>query len=87
MAEPAFKLKIVTPNEVAYEGDSVSVVAPGELGSFGVLANHASFITTLGAGQLTTRDQAGKTQSFKIEGGFFEVSNNRAIVLTDRVSV
>lgn len=86
MAEPAYSLKVVTPTEVFFEGEVVSVTAPGEAGSFGVLAHHAAFMTTLSAGQLTYRDRAGKTQSLRIEGGFFEVSKDRAIVLTDKIS-
>ena len=85
MAEPSFQLKVVTPNEVAFEGTVVSVTVPGEAGYFGVLANHAAFVSTLGKGNLTTRDESGKTSSLKVEGGFFKVSNNRAIVLTDSV--
>lgn len=80
-----FSLKVVTPDQVFFEGQSVSVVAPGEMGYFGVLRDHAPFISTLGKGNLTTRDEAGKTTSFRIEGGFFEVNNNKVLVLTDKV--
>ena len=80
-----FFLKIVTPTEVFFEGQAVSVVAPGALGYLGILQNHAPFITTVSKGNLTFRDPEGKTQTFKVEGGFLEVLNNRVLVLTDKV--
>ena len=81
----AFLLKIVTPTEVFFEGQAVSVVAPGALGYLGILHNHAPFITTVSKGNLTFRDPGGRTQTFKVEGGFLEVLNNRVLVLTDKV--
>ncbi len=78
-------LKIVTPNEVFYEGSVQHVMAPGSQGYFGVLRGHASFVTTLDKGKLTFRDNEGKTKNLKIDGGFLEVLRNRVLVLTDTV--
>ena len=81
----SFKLKIVTPNELFYEGEVVSVVVPGTLGYLGVLKNHAPLVTSITAGNLTFRDEAGTTKSFKLDGGFLEVLKNRVLVLADKV--
>ena len=81
-----FLLRIVTPTEVFFEGQAVSVVAPGALGYLGILPNHAPFITTVSKGNLTVRDPQEKTQIFQVEGGFLEVLNNQVLVLTDHVS-
>ncbi len=86
MAEPSFKLKVVTPNEVFFEGDVVSVVAPGALGYLGILKNHAPFITTISEGILTFREPQSETKSFKIRHGFLEVLKNRVLVLTEQVT-
>lgn len=83
--DKSFKLKIVTPNEVAYEGSAVSIIAPGELGYLGILKDHAPMVTTLGKGKLTSTAQDGKILEFQIEGGFLEVMKNRVLVLTDKV--
>ena len=80
-----FLLKIVTPTEVFFEGQAVSVVAPGAEGYLGILQNHAPFITTVSKGNLTFRDAEGKTITYKVEGGFLEVLNNRVLVLTDKI--
>ncbi|MCG3177144.1 MAG: ATP synthase epsilon chain [Candidatus Omnitrophica bacterium] len=85
MADAPITLKVITPDEVFYEGRVQSVVAPGTLGYLGILRDHAPLVTTIGAGDLTYRDAEGRTQGFRIEGGFLEVQNNRVLVLTDRV--
>ena len=85
MSDTSFLLKVVTPTEVFFEGQAISVVAPGALGYLGILKNHAPFITTVSKGNLTYRDPEGKTTTFKVEGGFLEVLNNRVLVLTDKV--
>ena len=78
-------LKIVTPNELYFEGPVEHVQAPGYNGYLGILKNHAPFVTPITKGDLTYRDTAGKTSTLKVEGGFLEVLKNRVLVLTDRV--
>jgi F0F1-type ATP synthase epsilon subunit len=50
-----------------------------------VLAHHAALVTALAKGTLTVRVSGGQTQRWQVDGGFFEVSNNRATVLADSV--
>ena len=85
MPDASFNLRVVTPNEIFFEGPAVSVVAPGGLGYLGILKNHAPLITTISDGNLTFRNTEGKTQTFKIRGGFLEVLKNRVLVLTDQI--
>ena len=85
MVDSSFTLKIVTPDEVFFEGKAVSVVAPGTVGYLGILKNHAPLITTLDKGNFTFRTNEGKTETFKVQGGFLEVLNNRVLVLTDKI--
>ncbi len=79
-----FTLKIVTPNEVFFEGEATSVVAPASQGYLGILRNHAPLITTLAEGRLTYKDESGQVHAFRVEGGFLEVLKNRVLVLTDK---
>jgi F-type H+-transporting ATPase subunit epsilon len=85
MPEASFTLKIVTPNEVFFEGMAVSVIAPGENGYFGILKDHAPFVSTIGKGTFTSRDASGATKNYHLEGGFLEVLSNRVLVLTDKI--
>jgi len=81
----SFTLKIVTPDGVVFEGDTVSVVAPGTIGYLGILKDHAPLVTSLDKGNLTYKNESGAVRTFKIEGGFLEVRKNRVLVLTDKI--
>ncbi len=84
--ETPFKLGIYTPERTIFENDVVSLIAPGECGYFGVLAHHAPFVSSLFPGKISVRDETGKSIVFHSSGkGFFEVSNNKVVLLIDAV--
>ena len=45
-----------------------------------------ALVSGLCEGSLKVRDADGTAQSWQVSGGFFEVSRNRATVLSDSVS-
>lgn len=69
------KLRIITPNELLFEGDVESVTLPGTVGSFTVLNNHAPIISSLETGKISYKDANGKTD-ITVKSGFAEVQNN-----------
>jgi F-type H+-transporting ATPase subunit epsilon len=77
-------LKLITPSKLVIDEEVDEVVAPGDSGEFGVLPGHVPFITTLMPGELTYKIN-GTGRSIIIDSGIAEVSENRVIVLTDRV--
>lgn len=81
-----FKLQVLTPAALVVDEQVESIIAPGEDGYLGVLADHAPLMVTLGAGSLTIRTNQYAVREIHIEGGFLEVLNNTATILTDRVS-
>ena len=80
-----FELSILTPERSVFEGAVEYVQVPGSQGYLGVLAHHAGLVTALASGTLTVRHAGGREEAWRVEGGFFEVSNNRATVLADAV--
>ncbi len=84
--EKTFKLEIITPNEVVLSKDVLSITAPGSEGSFGILANHAPFMTSLDKGELKIKEP-GQVNPLIIDinKGFLEVLNNKVVVLVDKV--
>ncbi len=58
------------------------VIAPGAEGQFAVLPRHAAFMTLLEPGELILKKGAEELP-FAITGGYFEVLNDRVIVLAD----
>lgn len=81
MAEK-IKLEVVTPKGAAISEDVDIVTAPGFGGEFGVLANHAPFLSTIKVGTLTYK-QADKAVELMVSGGFCEVSNNKITFLVE----
>ncbi|MCC6543315.1 MAG: ATP synthase F1 subunit epsilon [Nitrospirae bacterium] len=78
-----FKLVIVTPENIIFDGEVSSIVAPGDLGYLGILADHAPIITSLTAGKLEITDSNGSKNTMMINGGFMEVVKNIATILVD----
>ena len=52
------------------------VTLPGTMGSFTVLHNHASLISTLTPGNIAYREADGQEGSFPAKGGIADVDNN-----------
>jgi len=76
-----FKLSIVTPEKVFYDGDVTTLVVPGTEGYLGVLSNHAPLITALKPGRIEFRDADEKVKIVAVTKGFLEVSGNAATIL------
>ncbi len=75
------KLEIVTPEGLKLAESVEQFTAPGLDGEFGVLPQHAPFLTALTPG-IVTYTQGGHTESVAIGSGFAEVNADRAILLT-----
>ena len=73
-------LEIVTPERKVLSEMVDIVVAPGELGEFGVLPGHIPFLCKLKVGEL--RYRVGATyRHIAIMGGYAEVLNNQVTIL------
>ncbi|TVM00434.1 MAG: ATP synthase F1 subunit epsilon [Candidatus Brocadia sp. WS118] len=79
-----FKLEIITPEKVVYSDSVLGIIAVGTEGSLGILADHAPLITELKKGHLTVNEVNNKELRLILDGGFLEVLNNNAVVLTER---
>lgn len=81
--EKTFRLDVISPAGIQYEGDVVSVVAEGTEGSMGILRDHAPLLTGLKKGILRVREPGDKMVYLELEGGIMEVRNNNVAVLTE----
>ena len=75
-------LEVVTPSGPVVSEDVDIVTAPGYGGDFGVLANHAPFLSTIKIGELIYKI-GGKEQFLMVSGGFCEVSNNKITFIVE----
>ena len=76
-----FHLTIARIGENLFDGEAVSASLPGDEGMFVVLAGHEAFVTPLKAGDAVVERADGTKQTFSIEKGIAEISNNQATVL------
>ncbi len=81
MAE-TIKLEVVTPKGAVLSEDVDIVTAPGYGGEFGVLANHAPFLSTIKIGVLSYKKEGSEDQ-LMISGGFCKVSDNQITFLVE----
>ena len=69
-------LKIISPSEILFEGETTSVTLLGEMGSFTVLKNHASLISVLTKGKIVFKTPGGNEEEVDVKGGLVDVDNN-----------
>ena len=77
------RLKIITPDSLVFDGEVEEVVAPGELGEFGVLPGHVPFLSALFPGRLRFRAEGSGETVFIVHGGLADVKDDAVSVLTD----
>ena len=76
-------VEIVTAERKLLEESGIDeVIAPGIEGQLAVLPKHAAFMTMLAPGELILKKGADEIP-FAVTGGFFEVLNDKVIVLAD----
>ena len=80
----AIHLKIITPTELVVDAQVDEVVAPGEVGEFGILPGHVPFITTLHTGEVKYKFANSETKII-VEGGIADVRDDNVVILTDGV--
>lgn len=81
--ETHFKLTILSATKTLLDQHVVFAIIPGSEGEFGVLAQHAPFVTTLKAGQVKIyrEDRQILTETIDICGGFATIKNNTCELL------
>jgi F-type H+-transporting ATPase subunit epsilon len=83
MAEKAFTLEIVTPKRVVFSGEVTSFSAPGVVGGFQVLKNHAPLLSSIAVGEVKLIDISGIESHYATSGGVVEVHDNKVIMLAE----
>ena len=84
--QTTLQLDVVTPTRQVVSERVTEVVVPGSEGYFGVLPDHAPFITTLKAGTLTYW-QGKHERHLALSKGYAEVRGDRVSVLADAAEV
>lgn len=78
----SIRVRIVTPERVAFEGRAEHLQAPGYLGEFGILPHHERFLTLARPGRVLIRTEEGEL-GFVVGPGFAEAGPAHLTLLTD----
>ena len=78
-------LEIVTPDKTVFSGNVKSFTAPGIMGSFQILPNHAPFISMVHPGLMKFETVEGNEVIFAASGGVVEVHNNQVTYLAEAI--
>ncbi|NHK28444.1 F0F1 ATP synthase subunit epsilon [Parvularcula flava] len=73
---------LVSPEKEVYSGEVDQVIVPGTEGEFGVLPNHAPFMSTLLPGMLVIKN-GGEERRIFVQGGFADVTPAGLTVLAE----
>ena len=76
---------LVSPEREVFSGLVDQVDAPGVEGDFGVLADHAPFMTALREGPVTVYDAKG-VRRFEVRGGFADVNAAGLTILAEEAA-
>ena len=79
------QFSLVSPEREVFSGLVDQVDAPGAEGDFGVLADHAPFMTALREGLVTVID-GGSRRRFEVHGGFADVTPAGLSILAEQAS-
>ena len=77
--DPHFRLLIVTPERVLFEGEAGSLVLPGEGGVFEILAFHKKILSRLLSGHIIINQK----ESFQIRRGVVKAASNEVVLIVE----
>ncbi|MEM5581537.1 F0F1 ATP synthase subunit epsilon [Roseibium sp. AS2] len=83
MAE-LFQFELVSPERQLLSEQVTEVVVPGAEGEFGVLKNHAPFVSTILPGILKVNRETGGWDEYFVRGGFADVAAGGLTVLAEQ---
>ena len=84
MVETKVEFELVSPERLLISEPVDMVVVPGEEGDFGVLVQHAPFISTVRPGVIAVHNGGQVTERIFVAGGFAEVTPSRCTVLAEQ---
>ncbi|WP_319772356.1 F0F1 ATP synthase subunit epsilon [Breoghania sp.] len=85
MAEP-FQFELVSPERLLISEAVNEVVVPGSEGDFGVLKDHAPFMSTIRPGFIIVKHADGNVSKLYVVGGFADVNAKGLTVLAEAVT-
>ncbi len=77
-----FRLQIITPDKILFDGDAVQLTARTTEGDVGILAGHTRYAAILKTGALQIRLENGENRTAAVASGALKVSDEKTTVIT-----
>lgn len=81
----AFKLRIITPYKVFYDGEAVQVITKTASGNIGILAGHTPYVANVVPSPLRISENGTDFRVAAVSSGIVKVENNTVTVVTTAV--
>ena len=81
----SLSLEIISPEQTVFNDEIELCILPGIEGDFGILKNHMPFLTTLRIGIAYIYKNKNIIETFLVNGGIVEVSNNKCTLLSEDI--
>lgn len=76
-----FKLKVITPEKIFFNGDVVQITVRTTDGMVGILAHHIDYCAILPSGEMRIKFENGDVKEVAVSSGTIRVSKNETIIL------
>lgn len=76
-----YKLKIVTPEKIFFDGETEQITIRTTEGDIGILANHIKYVCNIVAGPLKVKQENGEYREAALSEGILKVSEEGVTVL------
>lgn len=80
-----FRLKIVAPDKIFFDGETEQIIARTTEGNVGILAHHAKYVANLIAGPLKIKQEDGTYRVAAISSGAISVGDNLVTILVNTI--
>lgn len=76
-------VRVVSPDQVVFEGEVSGMVAPVWDGQVGILPGHAPMLALVGSGELSLDRPGGGSDTYHVAGGVLKVERDNVTLLTE----
>ncbi|MBQ8567887.1 MAG: ATP synthase F1 subunit epsilon [Oscillospiraceae bacterium] len=81
----AYKLNIVTPEKVFFDGETTQIIVRTADGDIGILANHISLVADLPSGPIKIKKDDGEWRTAAVSSGLMKVGGNKVSIFANAV--
>ena len=80
-----FKLSIITPEKIFFEGETSRLIVRTTEGDLGILAHHTSLVSSLPSGPMRIMQEDGSFRTAALSSGILKIGGNKVSIIANAV--